>query len=164
MLPKMTLTALLAVFFALLAGCSATTALEKKDGAMAVWDLENLNPADPLAADMGEMLSSVVIDTLKTSGNYAIVERERLLLALEELKLSTTSLVTEETRLKIGRIVGARFMVFGTFFVLQDSMRLDLRMVEVESGSILKTSSKSATRANPNDWMKAAREAALELL
>jgi curli biogenesis system outer membrane secretion channel CsgG len=160
----MTIIAIQALIFAFLAGCITAAAIEKEDGAVAVWDLENLNPADPVAADMSELLSNVVIDTLKTSGNYAIVERERLLLALEELNLSTTSVVAEETRLKIGMIVGARFMVFGTYFLFQDQMRLDLRMVEVESGSILKASSKSATGADPTDWMRAAREAALELL
>jgi hypothetical protein len=46
---------------------------------VAVWDLENFVPVDSIVADMGEILSATVIETFKDSGNYAVVERQRLL-------------------------------------------------------------------------------------
>ncbi len=70
----------------------------------------------------------------------------------------------ESTRLKIGRIVGARFMVFGGYFVLGDKMRLDLRLVEVETGSIVKAAQKTTSAGDLNGWLRVARQAAEELI
>ena len=131
---------------------------------MAVWDLENSNPGAAIGPDMGELLAAQVVETIKESGGFQVVERERLILVLEELDLGSSSLVDESTRLRIGRIVGARFMVFGGYFVLGNMMRLDLRLVEVETGRIVKASQKTASAGDLNGWLKIARQAAKELI
>ena len=138
--------------------------MDPQTSAVAVWDLANLNPAEAIGPDMGELLAAIVLETLKESGAFQVVERERLILALEELNLSSSSLVDESTRLKIGRIVGARFMVFGGYFVLGGMMRLDLRLVEVETGSIVKAAQKTTSAGDLNGWLRVARQAAEELI
>ena len=65
-----------------------------------------------------------------------------MLLVLEELNLGTSGLISESTRLEIGRIIGARSMVFGSYIVINNIMRMDLRKVEVETGLVLKAISK----------------------
>ena len=152
---------LLLTFFT---GCTPAPCMDRQTPAVAVWDLENLNPAETIGPDMGELLAAKVIETLKESGAFQVVERERLILALEELNRGSSSLVNEATRLKIGRIMGARFMVFGGYFVLGDMMRLDLRLVEVETGSIVKAAQKTATAGDLTGWLKVARQAAKELI
>jgi hypothetical protein len=92
-----------------------------------------------------------------------VIERQRLLLALEELRLGTTSIVDESTRLKLGKIVAARFMVFGGYQVVGDKMRLDLRLVEVETGKIKKAVQKITSSANLQEWIDMAGRAAEEL-
>ena len=69
----------------------------------------------------------------------------------------------EDTRLRIGQICGARFMVFGGYFVHRQMMRLDLRLVEVETGRVVKATQKTTSAGNLNSWLKIAREAAQEL-
>jgi curli biogenesis system outer membrane secretion channel CsgG len=138
--------------------------MDQQTSAVAVWDLANLNPAEAIGPDMGELLAAKVMETLKESGAFQVVERERLILVLEELNLSSSSLVDEATRLKIGRIVGARFMVFGGYFVLGDMMRLDLRLVEVETGRIVKAAQKTASAGDLTGWLRVARQAAQELI
>ncbi len=138
--------------------------MDQQTPAVAVWDLANLNPAEAVGPDMGELLAAKVIETLKESGAFQVVERERLILALEELARGSTSLVDEATRLRIGRIVGARFMVFGGYFVLGDMMRLDLRLVEVETGSIVKAAQKTVSAGDLTGWLRVARQAAKELI
>jgi len=86
-----------------------------------------------------------------------------LVLALEELNLGTTSLVDESTRLQIGRIVQAQLMVFGGYQVIADHMRLDLRLVEVQTGKILKAAKQITSGTDMSSWLKAAAEAAAEL-
>jgi len=151
---------LITLFF----GCTPVSDMDRQPSAVAVWDLENLNPDEAIGADMGELLASEVIETLKETTKYQIVERQRLILALEELNLGSSSLADEATRLKIGRIVGARFMVFGGYFVLGDMMRLDLRLVEVESGTIVKAAEKTTAAGDLNGWLKVTRQAAEELI
>ena len=151
------------ILIAFVVGCATKPVSYKEGTAIAAWDLENLSPMEFGRPDLGELLSGKVIETLKETGGYTVVERERLLLALEELGLGTTSLVDETTRLRIGRIVGARLMVFGGYQVIMDKMRLDLRLVEVETGSILKAAQKTTSAADLSAWLRAAREATAEL-
>jgi TolB-like protein len=159
--PLIGLSILLLTFFS---GCTSAPCMDQQAPAVAVWDLANLNPDEAIGPDMGELLAAKVIETLKESGAFQVVERERLILALEELTLGNSSLVDESTRLKIGRIMGARFMVFGGYFVLGDMMRLDLRLVEVETGSIVKAAQKTTSAGDLNGWLRVAQQAAEELI
>jgi len=150
------------VFF--FASCATRPDVYEKGAAVAVWDLENLSPMNVPQPDLGELLSAAVIQTLKEEAAWTVVERERLLLALEELGLGTASLADEATRLRLGRLVGARLMVFGGYQVIQHEMRLDLRLVEVETGKILKAAEKTTSAGNLSGWLEAARDTTAELL
>ena len=152
------------LLFAIFAGCTTASSIDQQVSTVAVWDLENFNPAEGPGLDMGELLAAKVIETLSESGTYELVEREQLILALEEIDLSTTLPVDEETRLRIGHICGARFMVFGSYVVIGKVMRLDLRLVEVETGKVVKAAQKTTSAGNLNSWLKIAREAAQELI
>ena len=155
------LSILLLTFFS---GCTSAACLDQQTSAVAVWDLENLNPDEAIGTDMGELLAAKVIETLNESSTFQVVERERLILALEELTRGSAFMVDESTRLKIGRIVGARFMVFGGYFVLGGMIRLDLRLVEVETGRVVKAAQKTTSAGDLSGWLKAARQAAEELI
>ena len=130
---------------------------------IAVWDLDNLSTSDNTPIDLGELFSAEII-TVMRKGRYSIVERERLLLVLEELRLGTTPLVDESARLALGRIVGAQLMVFGGYQIIEKMMRVDLRMVEVESGKVLKAVQKTTSATDLSGWLHAVSEAATELL
>ena len=150
------------IFILLCISC-ASDAPYQGNPAVAVWDFDNLTPAAAVKEDLGEILSLQVIDTLQKRGDHPVVERQRLLLALEELKLGTTSLVDEATRLKLGRISGARLMVFGGYQIIGKQMRLDLRLVEVETGRIIKAVQKVSSASDLSGWLNGARGAAEEL-
>jgi curli biogenesis system outer membrane secretion channel CsgG len=153
----------LIIIFCAVAGFSAPATVQA-GGAVAVWDLEDLAPVPSAAAEMGEILAAKIIETFEESGNYQVVERQRLQLVLEELNLGTTELISDATRLQIGRLIGARLMVFGSYIVINDALRLDVRKVDVETGLILKAVSKTASGSDPAEWLKIARKAAEELL
>ncbi len=131
---------------------------------IAVWNLENIGPDDSSHAEWGELLSSGVLQVFEASESYSIVEREQLLLALEELHLGTSALADESTRLRLGRMAGARWMVFGTYMVVGDTLRLDLRREEVETGRIAKTARRVVTPAGLTQALNAAGEAARDLI
>ena len=131
---------------------------------VAVWDLDDLSPEGYARPDLGELLSSRIIETIQKTGRYSVIERERLRLVLEELNLGTTTLVDERTRLKLGKISGAQFMVFGGYQVIGSTMRIDLRLVEVETGRVRKAVQKTASSGDISGWLDSAQKAAEELV
>lgn len=132
---------------------------------IAVWDLEDLSPLGIAQMDLGNLLSARIMETVQQAGGYTVVEREKLEIALRELNLSSSSLADASTRLHIGRIAGARLMIFGAYQVVADQMRLDLRIVDVETGRIIKTAEKTAGGGGDlSGWLKAAEAAAKELI
>jgi hypothetical protein len=82
---------------------------------------------------------------------------------LEELHLGSSALADEQTRLKLGKLVGARLMVFGGYQVFGGQMRIDLRLVEVETGKVLKAVHKIAPSGDMSGWLDAAGMAGGEL-
>lgn len=130
---------------------------------MAVWDMTYSGPAHAPEAEWGELLSSAVIETFQADDRYEVVERQQLLLALEELRLGSSDLVDDSTRLRLGEIVGARFMVFGSYFILGNTMRLDMRLVRVDTGRIITAAEQTVQGVDLMKAMAAAKAAAQAL-
>ncbi len=149
-----------------LAACAPTpqAVVSERRSVVAVWDLEDVGPLTKGSPVLGELLSSEILETIKQKGTYTVVERQRLQLVLEELKLGTTSLVDDSTRLRLGKLVGATLMVFGGYQTIGDMVRLDVRLVEVESGRTIKAVFKTAPAANVPELLKATRAATADLM
>lgn len=131
---------------------------------VAVWDFDALSVGNSMAPDLGEVMASRVTDAISRKGKVTVVERQRLLLALQELHLGSSALADESTRLKLGRMVGAKMMIFGGYLVTGDKMRLDVRLVNVETGAVIKAAERTVPAANVPQWFEAAESAANELL
>ena len=149
----------------LLAACAAgSTPGAGQPIAIAVWDLEDLSALPAGLPGMGEMLAVQIAARLGGSDHYQVVERQQLVKVMEELHLGSSDLADPHTRLKLGRIIGAHQMVFGAFQTVGSLVRLDLRRVDVASGRILQTATTSAPAADMGGWLRAADQAAEELL
>jgi len=145
--------------------CSCATGPDRVEApaVIAVWDLEDLSYEGGVYP-MGEMLSSKIIESIAEDGRYSIVERQRLLIILEELNIGSSGLADEETRLRVGKMAGAGRMIFGGYQVVGDLMRIDLRLVDVSTGKIVKAVQKTTQASSLTGWADAAAEAAEELL
>ncbi|MBW2107496.1 MAG: hypothetical protein JRI36_02355 [Deltaproteobacteria bacterium] len=146
------------------AGCAVIPETTHRGEAVAVWDLENLTPSAPGMVNLGEALAAKIIETLKETGKVRVIERQRLILALEELNLGSSVLVDQETRLQIGKMVGARLMVFGAYQRIADTMRLDIRLVEVNTGKVIRAAKQLVSGSRVGPWLEAAQKAAKNLL
>jgi TolB-like protein len=140
--------------------CAPRPVVHEKSNTITVWDFDDLSPSLESRPNLGEALSGEVIATLQKRANVTIVERERLLLALQELHLGSSSLADESTRLKLGKMAGARFMVFGGYQIIGNTMRLDIRLVEVETGKVIKAVQEITSSHNLQKRLDAARKAA----
>jgi TolB-like protein len=157
---------LLSVICILTAGISGCATTGRKSGLMtvAVFDIENISPDSMEGDELGLLLSSEIVGRLSTKPGVQIIERQKILSVLQELKLGSSELADESVRLKVGRMLGARRMVFGSYLVAGGRMRLDLRVVDVESGRILKTAKETVLAGDTEEWMDAAGEAADTLM
>jgi hypothetical protein len=152
-----------------LAGLAGCATLKGEPGeppsnaAVAVWDLEDLSSSPSPFPDMNEMLSSQIIETIGQKSKREVIERQRLLMVLEEQHIGSSSLADERGRLRLGKLAGARLMIFGAYQVAGKTMRIDLRLVDVETGKIMAVSEQTAGARDLNGWLSAASHAAGEL-
>ena len=86
-----------------------------------------------------------------------------MLRALEELRLGASPLVDHQTQLRLGKMIGARFMIFGGYQIIGDLLRVDIRLVDVETGKVLKAVHKLGSPPDLTGGIEAARQAAEEL-
>ncbi len=68
-----------------------------------------------------------------------VVDRREITNLLKEQDLATSGRVDQNTAARIGRLVGARYMVFGNFVDFYGDFRIDARIVNVETSEIVKT-------------------------
>jgi curli biogenesis system outer membrane secretion channel CsgG len=137
---------------------------DTKPSTVAVWDFDALMFEGSANPELGEVLAGRVTETIGQKGTVTVIERQRLLLALEELHLGSGALADESTRLRLGKMVGAQLMIFGGYLVSGDKMRLDVRLVNVETGSLVKSAQRMAPASNFLEWFTAAESAANDLL
>ena len=86
-----------------------------------------------------EGLAQMLITDLAELGEIRVVERARLKALLEEQKLGASGKVDAASAARVGKLLGARALVLGSFFDLGGALRVDARVVEVETGKIVRS-------------------------
>jgi TolB-like protein len=81
----------------------------------------------------------MLISDLSGNPAFQIVERDRLEEVLAELKLGQSKRVDNATAAKVGKLLGARYLVLGGYFDLKGGLRVDARIVEVETSKVLRS-------------------------
>ena len=72
-----------------------------------------------------------------------MVDREHLAAILREQRLSASDLSDPATRIRVGKILGARYFIFGTYTIVGGVAALTARMDSVETGQIIEAKSVS---------------------
>ena len=81
----------------------------------------------------------MLISDLSGNPAFQVVERDRLEEVLAELKLGQSKKVDAATAAKVGKLLGARYLVLGGYFDLKGGLRVDARVVEVETSKVLRS-------------------------
>lgn len=118
----------------LVAGAQATPATLP---AVVVWDFDDQSPVPGSGAFLRRSLSENLTAQLLQVPGLPVVERQRLRDVLAEQKLAGDQLADADTRLRLGRIVGAARMVFGGFFVLGDQVQVHVRVIDTASSRVI---------------------------
>src|SRR5213595_4370358 len=86
-------------------------------------------------------IAGMLISELAANPAARVVERDEIEKLLAEQGLGASGKVTPETAAKIGKLVGARYVIAGTFIDFYGDFRLDARLVNVETSEIVKVES-----------------------
>ncbi|HMA40077.1 MAG TPA: CsgG/HfaB family protein [Gemmatimonadales bacterium] len=84
-------------------------------------------------------MAGMLISELGANPALRVVERENIQRLVDEQNLGASGRVDDQTAAKIGKIVGARYAVMGSFIDLYGDFRVDVRVVNVETSEIIKT-------------------------
>lgn len=69
------------------------------------------------------------------------VERQELEKVIAELKLSMTGLTNDDYSLQAGKLLGAKYMLFGSLSKIGEQIKINCRLVETETAQIIYTES-----------------------
>lgn len=83
-------------------------------------------------------IAGILISELSQNNAIRLVDRAETQRILDEQALASAGRVDAATAAQVGKLVGARYMVTGTFIDLYGEFRLDARLINVETGEIMK--------------------------
>jgi len=83
-------------------------------------------------------IAATLIFELARNPGVRLVDREQTQRLLDEQGLGVAERVDAATAAKVGKLVGARYMITGSFIDLYGDFRVDARIINVETGEIMK--------------------------
>src|SRR5213595_2200654 len=86
-------------------------------------------------------IAGMMISELAANPAARVVEREEIEKLVAEQNLGISGTVSPETAAKVGKLVGARYVITGAFIDFYGDFRLDARMINVETSEIVKVES-----------------------
>ena len=98
---------------------------------------------EPLKVGLAQML----ITDMQGAENVTVVERAQLQAILDELELGHSGKVDPETAARVGKLLGAEWMVMGSYFEMMGTLRIDARLVRVETGEIVHAAGRDGAAA-----------------
>jgi TolB-like protein len=84
-------------------------------------------------------IPGMLISELGQNPAARVVDRDKIQSLISEQDLGKDGRVDATTAAKIGKLVGARYMITGTFVDLYGRFRTDARIIDVETSEIIKT-------------------------
>jgi len=99
-------------------------------------------------------MAGMLISELGANPALRVVERENIQRLVDEQNLGASGRVDPQTASRIGKLVGARYAVMGSFIDLYGDFRVDVRVVNVETSEILKTEKVSMQREHLFDLVR----------
>ncbi|MBI3182290.1 MAG: hypothetical protein HYZ28_09120 [Myxococcales bacterium] len=96
-------------------------------------------------------LAQMLITDLAGGSAFRIVERARLQEIIDELNLNQTRKVDPATANKIGKLLGAKYMVVGGYFDVMGTLRVNARVMRVETSEVL---GGAGSHGKPEDFLE----------
>ena len=97
---------------------------------VAIIDFEGIGITEIEARGLTQRLTSEIVEI----GKFTVVERSEMKRLLDEQKFQYSGCVDVSCAVKIGKLLGAKFMAVGTISKLGDAYSVDSRLIDVKTG------------------------------
>ena len=162
---------LVLVIFLLTLGCAGIEKTKERPRAiplaqipktLAILPFENNSVTDPERyAPLSKGLAAMLTTDLSKSGfMLKLIERNKIQSLLKEIALNQMGCVDESTAIRAGNILGAQTIAFGSFMVLGKRVRIDTRIIRVETSELIMADS---IDGSSDDFMNLERELAKKI-
>jgi TolB-like protein len=125
-----------AIAISVLAGARTAGAAPRPTVAVLYFDYSG---TDDQLAILRKGLAQMMISDLSAVDAVQLVERDRLEEILAELRLGQSHKIDPASAAKVGKLLGARYLILGGYFDLKSMLRIDARVVEVETGKVVQS-------------------------
>ncbi len=109
-------------------------------------------------------LAAMMISELSQNTQLRLVDRENIQSVIEEQNLGKDGRLDNATAAKVGKIVGAKYMIMGQFTDFYGRMRIDARLVDVETSQILKVATSDPKDNKREDMFRILQSVSLKLM
>ena len=99
-------------------------------------------------------IAGMMISELSQNPAARMVERQEIQRLVDQQNLGAQGRVDPQAASKIGKLVGARYMVMGTFVDFYGDFRVDVRLINTETGEVVKTESERMQRDHMFDIIR----------
>jgi curli biogenesis system outer membrane secretion channel CsgG len=98
---------------------------------VAIIEFESRAPGNP---DLGRQLGDILTARLSIYDQFQLVERKKLEDLLREQQLTLAGMVDTNQAVKVGKMAGARIMIFGRAFAIDRDLYIVAKIVGIERG------------------------------
>jgi len=119
-----------------------------KTKTVAVLPFKNLNSTEKIS---GTSVSEKIIHELVKRGKLKVVERTRIDKIIKELKLELSGLINTDKAVKIGKLLAVDALITGSINNRENKTEIFVRVIDVESGLILKTAECDYAQVTENE-------------
>ncbi len=91
---------------------------------------------------LAQTLTDGLSEALAGSEDITLIDRASIEKILNELSLSSQGMTEAEGRLQVGKLLGAHYLILGEYAEIAGTLRLDARIVEVQSGTVRASASR----------------------
>jgi TolB-like protein len=112
-------------------------------------------------ASLSKGFPSMMINFLSGAVDLKVIERERIQWILKEIELQQNAdVVDQSTAVRIGNLLGANAVLFGTYIMQEDEMWISSRLVKVETSEILLS---EKVTGDPDDFFELIEDLSLRM-
>ena len=115
---------------------------------VAIIDFDSNAPGNP---DFGSQIGDILTARLSVYDQFRLVERQKIESLLKEHQLNQTGIVDTPEAVKVGKILGARIMIFGRAFTVDKDLYIAAKIVGTETSQVKGVITKGKLQGNLSD-------------
>lgn len=108
----------------------------------------DFNEKSKSISGMGEKISMIIFAQLQMDANIALVDREELNKLEDEAVLNLSGMVNTQNAIQIGKLTGAKIIITGTIFEIDDDLMIVAKIIGTETSRVLGASVKGHINDN----------------